>query len=65
MQYRIFEIEYIYGSYSGQDKITISQDDIDRGINPIDRFWAEYRKQGLMTLGMATTSAKIIRHYLV
>jgi hypothetical protein len=54
-----FTIEYQFGTYSGTEVVTLSEDD-DR--DPKVVMWARLRKQGKLTLAQAYTSAKIVKH---
>ncbi len=53
----VYTIEYVYGSYSGTYNAYLSSSD-ER--DPRDVMWAHFRREGYLTLGMATRSAKIV-----
>jgi hypothetical protein len=52
-----YTIEYQYGTYRGEEEVTLNDDD-DR--SPCDVMWAKLRRQDLLTLPMAYQSAKVI-----
>jgi len=52
-------VEYQYGTYSGTEEIGCKVDDSDEDI--INRMWLRFRRKGLLTLGMAYQSAKVVR----
>lgn len=53
-----YTIAYVYGSYSGEETVTLTEEQIEQGVSPIDRMWLRLRQY--MTLGMASKSARII-----
>lgn len=52
-----YVIHYAYGSYSGTHNVYLDDEDDSA---PIDVMWAQMRREGLLTLPMATTSARIV-----
>ena len=55
-----YTIQYVYGSYSGTARVLLSPDEINFGTDPRDKMWGQLRRDGYLTLGMATKSAEII-----
>jgi len=60
---QVFEIEYQYGTYSGTETVTYSDEECEGDINPVAKMWARFSRQGLLTLPMAYKSAKVVRQY--
>lgn len=58
MGYTKYTLKGHYGSYDINDTVTLSDDD-DR--DPKAVLWARYRRQGLLTLPMASTSLRIVK----
>lgn len=54
---REYTIHYQYGTYSGERMVRLDDDD-ER--DPVDVMWAQMRRRGELTLGMAHMSAKVI-----
>jgi len=52
-----YTINYQYGPYSGQEEVTLSEDD---PRNPCDVMWARMERAGDLGLPMAYRSAKVI-----
>jgi len=55
----IATVKYQYGAYSGTEEVGCDENDSDEDI--IGRMWARFSRNGLLTLGMAYQSAKVVR----
>lgn len=56
-RYIEYTLKGYYGSYDINDTVILKDDD-DR--DPCDVLWARYRRAGYLTLGMASTSLKVV-----
>lgn len=62
MRYIKYTLKGHYGSYNINDTVFLSEED-ER--DPKDVLWARYRRQGLMTLPMASTNLKVVHSELL
>jgi hypothetical protein len=57
MSYIRYHLQGHYGSYTIKDTVLLSDED-ER--DPKDVLWAKYRRQGLLSLPMASKSLKVV-----